>query len=49
MAAWLYNNGKVVDAESDSDVVVYTVHISADNLSRLNKMATGSNLIVIRK
>lgn len=49
MAAWLYNNGKVVGAESDSDVAVYTVHISADNLSRLNKMATGSNLIVIRK
>lgn len=49
MVAWLYDNGKVVGAESDSDVAVYTVRISADNLSRLNKMATGSNLIVIRK
>ncbi|MBR1600784.1 MAG: GTPase HflX [Alphaproteobacteria bacterium] len=49
IASWLYDNGKVVDIEDVSDMVNYTVHLSKDNLSRLNKMAKDNNRIVIRK
>ena len=49
VVSWLYDNGKVIDTEGDSDVATYTVCLSADNLLRLNKMADDNNRIVIRK
>lgn len=49
IVAWLYDNGKVIGTESEDDIATYTVCLSADNLSRLNKMTADNNRIVIRK
>lgn len=48
-AAWLYENGVVHTKEDKDDRCIYAVSVSADDLSRLEKMAKDDNHIVIRK
>lgn len=48
-AAWLYENTRVNNVDNEKEVDTYSVFISADNLSRLNKMAEGNKQITVRK
>ena len=48
-AAWLYENGRVIKVEDGEEADIYTVLMSADNLSRLDNMARNNNMITIRK
>lgn len=49
LAAWLHQNSVVDKVENFADENTYTVNISAENLSRLQKMIENSQDISIRK
>lgn len=48
-SAWLYENARVKNVDNREDIDTYSVCVSADNLSRLNKMAEDNKQITVRK